>query len=940
MTKMKNWLILFLFIALTFVGYNCNVRKDIKQINNGVIVSTSKVDVKVKFYGENIVRVQKWLPGKNDKKLSLAVVMDSTPQLEIKVEEQNSYVLIMSNKLKIKVAYRDGEVEFIDIQGNAILEEGNYSFTPVVYKNDSAFNIEQKFELNTDEGIYGLGQHQSGFMNYRGKTVLLAQANTEAVNPFLISTRNYGILWDNYSKTEYRDNGNGKASMWSDVADNIDYYFISGENMDKVIAGYRTLTGQAPMYGKWAYGYWQSKEHYDTQAELMAVAKKYRQLKYPIDNIVQDWDYWNGNLNWGSMVFDAKLFPTPDKMVEELHKMNFHMMISIWPAMGPNTDVYKDMLDRGYLYPTVGWAGFKYYDAYNPAANKLYWKYLKKGIASKGVDAWWMDSTEPDVVNALTKESSDYELKKMDNNHLGTFARYLNPYSLVMTENIYKNWRKDYPNRRCYILTRSTYAGQQRNAATTWSGDIGANWEVYRHQVSAGINHSMSGIPYWTFDIGAFVIGAYDGVFSTGGKNPAYQELYTRMFQLGAFSPIFRSHGSETPREIWEMGKFIEPILKFDNLRYRLLPYIYSLAWKVTNESYTIMRGLPMDFSSDKKTYNIDDQYMFGPSILVCPVTEYMYHCPPQASVKVDEEFFKTNDGKPGLSAKYYKDNKYQNLGKEQVDKTIDLFWYTGRPGYVSDSMFSIRWEGKLIPQETGKYQFHMKSFDAKRIILDGKQLPIVYTSVEQYTDTFNLEEDKEYSIVVETENSSTGAARMQLFWKTPSLFAKETAKEEREKTRKLYLPQAKGWIDFWTGEKIDGGQEIIANAPIDIMPLYVKAGSIIPTGPFIQYSTEKPADPIEVRVYPGDDGSFVLYEDENDNYNYEKGIYSTIEFKWDDTSHILTIGKRNGEFPGMLRQRTFNLVLVTKDHGAGVDIVVMPDEVVNYKGEEIKIEL
>jgi alpha-D-xyloside xylohydrolase len=620
--------------------------------------------------------------------------------------------------------------------------------------------------------------------------------------------------------------------------------------------------------------------------------------------------------------------------------MNFHMMISIWPALGPNTPIYKDMLQKGFLYNPVGWAGFKYYDAFNPAANQLYWQYLKKGLYYTGIDAWWIDSTEPDVVNALTKESTEYELKKMDDNYLGSWARYLNAYSLSMTDALYKNLRNETGQHRAYILTRSTFTGQQRNAATTWSGDIGANWEVYRHQISAGVNHSMSGIPYWTFDIGSFVIGAYEGVFCNGGKDPAYQELYARMFQLGAFSPIFRSHGSETPREIWEMGEFVEPILKFDNLRYRLLPYIYSLAWKVTNDGYTIMRGLPMDFTADKNTFSIDDQFMFGPSIMVCPVTEYMYHRPPEASVIVGPEFFKTNDGKPGLDAKYYKDNKYKTLGKEQVDPNIDIFWYTGRPDYVTDSMFAIRWEGKLIPKETGKYQFHMKSFDAKRIILDGKKLPIVYTSVEQYTDFVKLEAGKEYSFVLETENASTGAARMILFWKTPQIFVKEQTVEAKAKHREVYLPSGRQWIDFWTGKSIEGGKTILSDAPIDKIPLLIKAGSIIPMGPFIQYSTEKPADPIELRIYPGSDGAFTLYEDENDNYNYEKGVYATIGFIWDDAKHQLIIADRKGEFPGMLKERTIKIIMVSEGHGTGIKITKKADREVKYYGKELVVQL
>jgi alpha-D-xyloside xylohydrolase len=410
------------------------------------------------------------------------------------------------------------------------------------------------------------------------------------------------------------------------------------------------------------------------------------------------------------------------------------------------------------------------------------------------------------------------------------------------------------------------------------------------------------------------------------------------MFQLGTFSPIFRSHGSETPREIWEMGDFSPTLIKFDNLRYRLMPYIYSLAWKVTSEDYTYMRGLPMDFSADKKTYNIDDQFMFGPSLMVNPVTECMYFRPPSLSQVVPADVFKTNDGKPGLNAKYYKTKDYQNLSKEQIDPNININWYGGRPDYVTDSMYSIRWEGKLIPKETGKYQFHMKSFDAKRVILDGKVVPVVYTSTEQYTDFVELEAGKEYSFVLENENNQTGAARMILNWKTPSMFALEKEPVLVEKAKVVYLPGGTLWYDFWTGKTYSGGQRARFEAPIDKIPLLVKAGSIIPMGPFVQYSSEKPADPLELRIYRGANDAFRLYEDENDNYNYEKGIYSTINFDWDDASKTLTIGARKGEFPGMLKTRTIKVVLVDEKHGAGIEISQLFDKVIVYNGDEQRV--
>jgi alpha-D-xyloside xylohydrolase len=913
----------------------------VQRIQNGVQLNTAALNVKVQFYADDTVRVVKWLPGGTSEKSSLVVIQTNLPALNIQVEENAKTITLGSGKITLQLSKSDGAIQYLTGDNRVILQEqGETMITPVRIKHETnAFSVRQNFKLTPDEGIYGLGQHQSGYMNYRGRTVKLVQANTEAVTPFLISTRGYGVLWDNYSKTIFAD-GKKKASLWSEVADNIDYYFIHGKNMDDVIAGYRNLTGQAPMYGKWAYGYWQSKEHYANRNELLGIAQEYRKRQIPIDGIIQDWNYWGGNTNWSSMFFDETKYPNPKEMIDILHQQNFHLMISIWAGLGPATAIAKDMEQRGYLYSPVGWAGFRFYDVYNPAANDLYWQYASQGLFSKGIDGWWMDSTEPDIVNALTKEGEEYEMKRVENNHLGSFARYLNPYSLLITESVYKNQRQETDQKRVYILTRSTFAGQQRAAATTWSGDIGANWDVYKKQITAGLNHCLSGIPYWTFDIGAFNIGSYEGVFSNGGNDPAYQEFYTRMFQFGAFCPIFRSHGSETPREIWRFGEFTNVLVKFDNLRYRLLPYIYSLAWRVTDDGYTIMRGLPMDFTSDKKTYAIDDQFMFGPAIMVCPVTEYMLHRPPENSVLITPEHFKTKDGQPGLTAKYYGDAEFKNLVHEQVETNINLFWYTGWPDYITSPKFSMRWEGRLIPTETGPYRFHMKSFGPKRVFLDGKQLTNNYTSVEAYTVPVELQAGKEYDFAFETANSALGAFRAQLFWKTPEIFAREKIVEPRQKTRPVYLPAENQWMDFWTGQTFPGGQTIVADAPIDKIPLLIKSGSIIPLGPFIQYAAEKPADPIELRIYPGADGSFTLYEDENDNYNYEKGIHATIAFHWDDANRRLTIKDRKGSFPGMLKERSFNLVIVGKDHGTGVEITGNPDKVILYHGERQTVQL
>ena len=937
---MKNRNYLIIGIALYLISMPLSFGK-VKPIKNGVLLEIAKLNQKVQFYSPSTVRVTKWLPGATPDSTSLIVIQKALPKLAIQVKEDANNITLTSAKLQVVISKTDGHIQYIDSKNGSILSEnGKAEILPDNLKTEKAYNIKQTFKLTADEGVYGLGQHQNGYLNYRGRNVKLVQTNTNAVSPFLISTKNYGILWDNYSKTIFDDSAKG-TYIWSDVASAMDYYFIAGSNMDGVIAGYRDLTGQAPMYGKWAYGYWQSKEHYENRAELLSVAREYRDRKIPIDNIIQDWDTWEGSENWNQIFFDAKKFPQPKEMMDSLHNMNFHAIVSVWCSFGPNTDVYKEMGQKGYLLPTVGWAKFKYFDVYNPAANNLFWKYINNGFFSIGMDGWWMDSTEPDIINANSKESTEYELKRMKDNHIGSFAKYLNPYSLLATENVYKNQRKENDQKRAYILTRSTFAGQQRAAATTWSGDIGASWSIYKDQITAGLNHSMSGIPYWTFDVGAFVLGSYGGVFTNGGKDPAYEELYTRMFQFGAFCPIFRSHGSETPREIWQFGEFTPSLIKFDNLRYRLMPYIYSLASQVTNKGYTIMRGLPMDFGTDKKTYSIDDQLMFGSSIMVCPVTEYMLHRPPMSSVPVTPNYFKTNDGKTGLNAKYYKDTEYKKLSLEKTDSSVNVNWYAaGRPEYVTDSTMAIKWNGKLIPTQTGKHQFHIKCYGPKHLYINGKLIPLTYQSVEAYTEMVDLEAGKEYDFALETENTNPGALKCELYWKTPEIFAAEKVVEKREQTRKVYLPANTEWFDFWTGNKFAGGQTITSDAQIDKIPIFVKAGSIIPMGQFVQYATEKSTDMLEIRVYPGANGSFTLYEDENDNYNYEKGISATIPFSWDNAKHQLTIGKRIGSFPGMLQNRTFKIIMVDKTKGSGIELTPTPTKQVQYNGNPTIINL
>jgi len=629
------------------------------------------------------------------------------------------------------------------------------------------------------------------------------------------------LFWDNYSPTQFEDKPES-TSFRSDVGDCIDYYFMLGGNIDGSIAGMRELTGQAPMFPLWTFGYWQSKERYKSQNELVGVVNKYREIGVPLDGIIQDWQYWGNNYLWNAMEFLNSEFPNPKKMVDDIHKQNAHVIISIWSSFGPQTKQFREMQPKGMLlnfgtWPQSGldtWppnrdypSGVQPYDPYNPEARDIYWRYLNKGLFSVGIDGWWMDSSEPDH---LDFKPSDFDLKT----YLGSFRKVRNAFPLMTVGGVGEHQRAASSDKRVFILTRSAFAGQQRYGSMTWSGDVNSSWQTLRNQIPAGLNFSMSAIPYWNTDIGGFFAGAYNRGWNdgSGAKNPSFQELYVRWLQFGAFTPMMRSHGTDVPREIYNFGKkgetIYDAIAKTINLRYSLLPYIYSAAWDITNDQSTMMRALVMDFN-DKKVVDMNNEYMFGKSILVAPIINAQYT--PETVVKSDEQ--------------------------------------TG-------------WDKK----------------DASN---DTKVQPVTFA---------------------------------------------------QPKSSKVYLPEGAAWYDFWTNEKINGGQEIVKATTIDEIPLYIKAGSIVPFGPQVQYATEKKWDNLEIRVYPGANGEFTLYEDENDNYNYEKGVYSTISFTWNDAKKSLTVNDRKGSFPGMLATRKFNIVVVA----AGQKI----DKAITYSGKKLVVKL
>jgi alpha-D-xyloside xylohydrolase len=752
----------------------------------------------------------KWPGLKTLPKESLSVVK-SPQKTAFGVTQKKDELLLKSEDLLVTLNTTDGKVTFATAAGKNLLNEkaSATTFSPFNDTDNQTYSVSQSFVLDKDEAIYGLGQQQQGRMIQRNLKLNMVQGNTDDYVPLFQSVKGYGVFWDNYSPTVFADNADS-TTFKSDVGDCGDYYFIYGGNADGVIAGMRDLTGQAPMFPLWTFGYWQSKERYKSQNELVDVVKKYRELGVPLDGIIQDWQYWGNNYLWNSTEFLNVEFPNPQKMVNDVHKLNAHMIISIWSSFGPQTKPYHEMDTKGMLFNIKTWpesgselwppkldypSGVRVYDAYNPEARDIYWKYLNKGLFSLGIDGWWMDSTEPDH---LSFKPSDFDTKT----YLGSFRKVRNAYPLMTVGGVSQHQRVTTSDKRVFILTRSAFAGQQRYGANTWSGDVTASWPALKNQISAGLNFSLSGIPYWNSDIGGFFLSR----FRKKLNDPEYRELYARWIQFGAFCPMMRSHGTDAPREIYQFGKkgdkIYDAIAKYINLRYSLLPYIYATSWDVTANQSSMMRALMMDFAGDKNALDINDEFMFGKSILVAPITQAMYVKP-----------------------------------------------ITG----IKDSVA------------------------------------------------------EDFSVV---------------------------------KTRKTYLPAGSDWFDFWTGGVLKGGQYTDKETPLDIIPLYVKAGSIIPWGPMVQYANEKKWDDLEIRVYPGANGKFVLYEDENDNYNYEKGVYSTIDFTWNDAKKTLTIGDRTGNFPGMITDRKFNIVLVGKGKGVGDKTSENADKAISYSGKAISIKL
>jgi len=927
-----NTIYLLLLAGLLLIS--CST-KQYEKTEDGIVLNlqqNNNTDVKklrIQVLGDELIHVSA-TPELVFPKDSSLIIVPEIPSVPFKVKEVGDSIVLTTSKLIVIISKANGGIRFKDTDGKLVLAEqdgGGKTFIPIEVGGSKGFTTRQIFNSPEDEAFYGLGQHQSDEFNYKGKSEELYQYNTKVSVPFIISNKNYGLLWDSYALSRFGDSRpydqlstifklydkNGKLGnltgiyttsdkgiqtlereeptiffediksiknlpqgfplknaeisyegeleasetgvykfilyyagymkvyvnnellvperwrtawnpnsykfaldleagkrvslriewkpdggtsycglrvrkpqsgeeknnqvWWSEMDKKIDYYFVHGNSMDEVIKGYRTLTGKSQIMPKWAMGYWQSRERYKTQDEILGTLKEFREREIPIDNIVLDWNHWEED-QWGSHEFDKKRFPDPQRMVDSIHAMNGKMMISIWPKFYQNTEHFKEFDEKGWMYQQAikdsirDWVGPGYigsfYDAYAAGARKLFWEQIYEHYYPLNIDAWWMDASEPNIRDCTDME---YRQALCGPTALGPSKEYFNTYALMNAEAIYNGQRDVAPNKRVFLLTRSGFAGLQRYSTATWSGDIGTRWEDMKAQISAGLNFAVSGIPYWTMDVGGFCVEdryvnaqlQYD---KNGNENADYKEwreLNTRWNQFGAFAPLYRAHGQFPFREPWHIAPkghpAYESIIYYTNLRYRLMPYIYTMAGKTYFDDYTIMRPLVMDFSNDIKTENLSDQFMFGPSIMVCPIYEY------------------------GM------------------------------------------------------------------------------------------------------------------------------------RNRDVYFPEGSNWFDFYSGEYIEGGQQIKVDAPYDHIPIYLRSGAIIPVGPEIQYTDEKAADTLVVYVYKGQDGDFILYEDEGVNYNYEKGLYTNIPFNYNETDETLTIGARQGEFEGMLKQRKFVIVTVDKDH-------------------------
>ena len=804
-----------MFVALTVIAANAQDTKSLE-------LTAADMNINVTFYSPEIIRVTKTPLGSNSpKKKSEVVTMSPQSSLSVAESSTASAFRLKSSSLSVTINRHTGLISFATANGKPLLKEKATTFAPRATGSDNGrYTVSMSYQLDKDEAIYGLGTVQDGKLNRRGLSKRVEQSNIEDFQNVIQSVKGWGIYWDNYSCSHFDDNAQG-MTFKAEVGDCADYYFMFGKNADGVNACMRQLTGNVPMFPLWTYGFWQCRERYKSSKELLEVVDNYRRLQVPLDGIIQDWQYWGNNYLWNAMDFLSEQFTDGKQMIDRVHEQNAHIMISIWASFGPQTQQFAKLAEKDLLLPIETWpqsglshiwpprmeypSGVKVYDAYSPVARQIYWDHLKR-LFDYGIDAWWMDSTDPDFFNP---RESDFEYKTS----AGSWRSVRNLFPLATVKGIYANQRKESADKRVFIMTRSAFAGQQHYGSGLWSGDVASTWDMLRKQVPAGLNYTMTGCPNFNTDIGGFFCGSYntDGTGSAP-RNPQYQELYVRWMQYGLFCPVFRSHGADAPREIYQFGKKGEPI--YDaiestiRLRYRLLPYIYSTAWQVTSTNESYLRALTYDFASDKNTWNLGSEFMFGRSILATPILDPQY---------TEEKIFKED----AMSGWDKKDAKIEKLKDGKID-------------------FS------------------------------------------------------------------------------------------EEKTATKYLPKGANWYEFYTEKLYKGGRNVTFTTTIDRTAMFVKAGTILPLAPVMQYAQQSQWDNLDIIVYPGSNAVFTLYEDEGDNYNYERGVYSTITMKWNDSQRTFTVEARQGQFPGMLQNRKFNIRI------AGTEAV----KTVDYNGNAVSVTL
>ena len=802
----------------------------------GVLLETDRGRLWITPYTPNIIRVRYTLAAEFSSQASLIVTADPRPDTVCTVVDNGGTLDILTEALRLTISKSTAAFAFYDGDGTLLMREpssGGKLLEPIeVYKpkpadasaetvteetidgvrttvgdaplvfDRLAYHTKLSFEWSPTEALYGLGSHEEGRLNWRGTHQYLYQQNTKVAVPVLVSTAGYAILVDTCSLATFHDDQYG-SYIWTDVDDELDYYVLYGPEFDQLVSGLHFLSGRPAMLPKWAFGYWQSKERYQTQQELLDVAHEYRKRDIPLDVVVQDWRSWPEGL-WGQKSLDPARYPAPSALTRELHELGVRLVVSIWPNLdgeGPNQ---RELLAAGFML-----ANRSTYDAFSLGARQMYWQQVNEGLFAYGVDGWWTDSTEPfcaDWTGSFKPEPEARLRMNVEETKRYLDPEYINAYSLLHSQGIYEGQRSVTQDKRVTNLTRSAYLGQQRYGAITWSGDIAATWLTMKNQIAAGLNFCVTGLPFWTLDVGAFFVANkpehwfWSGHFNDGCNDLGYRELYARWMQWATFLPIMRAHGTDTPREVWRFGNpgepFYDVLVRFIQLRYRLLPYIYSVAAWTTLFSYTMMRLLAFDFRKDPRAATVDDQYLFGPALLVNPVTQAMYYGP---------------DSSP-----------------------------------LSD-----------VP-----------------------------------------------------------------------------------KHRPVYLPAGVDWVDFWTGKRWSGGQTIGADAPLDILPVFVREGSIVPLAP-IHPHADLPADAVlELRVYPGASSTFTLYEDAGDGYGYERGEYSTITIAWDDPTATIVFEARQGQYPEMAPTRSFRVVLVGEGRGVGVGLDEAQALTVTYHGEALRIPM